>query len=87
MNDETKLTEWMAIAFEPLVVKRAVCLAAVVGSVLILINHGDALLAGELTLARLIKMAATAVIPYLVSIYSSVGAIRAMRGGSDGETP
>ncbi len=87
MSNATKLTDWMEIAFEPPVVRRALCFAVIVGTVLILINHGDAVWAGDITSTRLIKMAATAAVPYLVSTFSSVGAIRAMRCGSgDRET-
>jgi hypothetical protein len=47
-----------------------------VGAVLIAINHGDALLAGEMTRGRWWKAGLTVLVPYCVSTLSSVGAIR-----------
>ena len=58
------------------VVRRALGYAVVVGSVLIAINHGDAVLAGDVDGRRLLKMSLTVVVPYLVSTFSSVGAMR-----------
>jgi hypothetical protein len=69
----------LELAFSPPVVRRALKIAAVVGTVLILINHGDALLRGDLSAGRLFKMGLTVVVPYLVSTISSV---EAMRGSS-----
>jgi hypothetical protein len=70
---------WLAVARERAVVLRACKFALVVGAVLIAINHGDALLAGELDARRLLKMALTVVVPYVVSTLSSVGATLALR--------
>lgn len=63
-------------ACRPDVVKRALGYAGVVGAVLIAINHGDALLRGDLDRARLFKMALTCLVPYAVSTLSSVGAMK-----------
>lgn len=71
---------WLRVACEPAVVRRAIAFAVVVGAILIAINHGDALLRGELDRLRLAKMGLTVLVPYLVSTFSSVGAIRALRG-------
>ena len=60
------------------VVLRALKYALVVGAILIAINHADALLEGEVDGTRLLKMALTVLVPYLVSTLSSVGAIREM---------
>jgi len=70
------LSTRLEIALRPRVVRRALTYAVVVGAVLIAINHGDALLAGELPPARLVRMGLTVVVPYLVSTLSSVAAIR-----------
>jgi hypothetical protein len=51
----------------------------VVGAVLIAINHGDAIMAGEITTNRVVKMCITPMVPYVVSTLSSVGALRAMQ--------
>lgn len=72
-------TSWLDLARSPGVVRRALLMAAVVGALLITINHGDAILRGELDRTRALKMALTLLVPYCVSTYSSVGAMRAMR--------
>ncbi|MFN0131991.1 MAG: nitrate/nitrite transporter NrtS [Phycisphaerales bacterium] len=59
------------------VVHRALTYAVVVGAVLITINHGDAILRGEVDGSRLARMVLTMFVPYVVSTLSSVGAIRA----------
>lgn len=73
------MSEWLNIALEPTIVRRAIKYAIVVGTVLIAINHGDAILRGNLTVDRLFKMALTVVVPYCVSTASSVGVIQQMR--------
>jgi hypothetical protein len=62
----------LQLALEPRVVRRALGFAVVVGSILIAINHGDALLAGELDSRRWLKMGLTVLVPYCVSTLSSV---------------
>ena len=54
--------------------------AVIVGSILIAINHGDALARGEWGTTRLIKMALTVFVPYTVSTLSSVQAMQARKG-------
>ena len=66
-------------------VRRALTYAVVVGAILIAINHGDALLRGEIDGARLAKMGLTVLVPYLVSTLSSVGAWREHSPASTGE--
>ena len=73
------MSNWISVASEPRVVRRALGYALIVGSILIAINHGDALLQGELGSDRLLKMGLTVTVPYLVSTFSSVGAIRDLR--------
>ena len=68
-----------AIATSGLVVRRALLYLVVVGSVLIVINHGDALARGEVDGVRLFKMVLTPIVPYVVSTLSSVSAIRAQQ--------
>ena len=65
-----------SVAASPGVVRRALAYAVVVGALLIAINHGDAILAGELDAGRLGKMGLTVLVPYAVSTLSSVGALR-----------
>ena len=71
---------WLGVARERAVVLRACKFALVVGAVLIAINHGDAILAGEVDARGLLKMGLTVLVPYVVSTLSSVGATLALRG-------
>ncbi len=74
--------EWLRIALQPSVMRRGLGYAVVVGAILILINHGDALLRGDVDSVSLAKMGLTVLVPYLVSTSSSVGAIRAANRGA-----
>ena len=66
---------FLHIAMRRSVVRRALQTAALVGAILIAINHGDALLSGQVDAGRWAKMVLTVFVPYAVSTYSSVGAI------------
>jgi hypothetical protein len=68
------MAEWLRLARSPAIVRRACAYAVVVGSVLVGINHGDALLAGDVAPTRWLRMALTVMVPYVVSTCSSVGA-------------
>ena len=68
------MTERLRIATRGPVVRRALKYAVGVGAVLIAINQGNLILAGELATADFIKMALTVVVPYCVSTASSVSA-------------
>ncbi len=70
------MKEFFRLARQPRVVQRALKSAVVVGLVLLAINHGDALLHGEMTRGRWFKMALTVLVPYAVSTVSSVQAMR-----------
>jgi hypothetical protein len=70
------MKEWWRLAKQRSVVKRALKSAAVVGCLLIAINHSDALLKGDVSLARLFQMLLTTIVPYTVSTVSSVAVIR-----------
>ncbi len=77
---------WLELASSPGVVRRALAYAVIVGAILIAINHGDALVRGELDSTRLFKMGLTVLVPYTVSTLSSVGALRQAaraEGGAD----
>ena len=73
------MSEWLALATSAPIVRRALAYAVVVGSVLIAINHGDALLRGDVPLPRALRMGLTVFVPYAVSTLSSVQAIRQQR--------
>lgn len=78
------MLEWLRMASSASVVRRALAYAVVVGAILIAINHGDALLRGDVDGLRAFKMGLTVLVPYTVSTLSSVAAIRSLgsRSGS-----
>lgn len=67
---------FFAIATKRTVAVRAVRVASVVGVVLAFLNHGDRLISGQLDMATCLKIALTFLVPYCVSTYSSVLAVR-----------
>jgi hypothetical protein len=71
----TTFTEWCSLVCRFSVVKRGLKFCLVVGIILIAINHGDVILRGELQATNYIKMGFTVIVPYMVSVFSSVGAI------------
>ena len=70
------MASWLALAMSPSIVRRATKVALLVGTILICINHGDALVRGELTRVQLLKMVLTYIVPYCVSTYAAVSAVR-----------
>jgi hypothetical protein len=70
---------WLSIATSAPVVRRALGYGVVVGAVLIAINHGDALLRGDVDATRAVKLVLTPLVPYVVSTLSSVSALRSAR--------
>jgi hypothetical protein len=72
---------WLQVATSGPVVRRALKFAVVVGAILITINHGDAIVAGEIDSTRLAKMMLTVFVPYAVSTASSVAAILERESG------
>ncbi len=52
-------------------------MGAVVGTILVAINQGDALLTGSVTGEILMKILLTYCVPYCVSTYASVSAVGA----------
>ncbi len=79
------MAEWLKIARDPVIVWRALRYAVIVGAVLIAINHGDAILRGNVSVDRLFKMGLTILVPYCVSTASSVGALREMQKKTESE--
>jgi len=67
---------WMQLAASGPIVRRALKYAVFVGAILIAINHWEALIAGDVGPGRLAKMGLTVCVPYLVSTFSSVAALR-----------
>lgn len=71
------MTDWFKCAMRRDVFLRGLKVAAVVGTVLVAINQGDLLLTGQLTGDAVWKIPLTYLVPYCVSTYASVAAIRA----------
>ena len=79
------MKRWLQVATTGPVVKRALIYSIVVGAILIAINHGDAILRGNVDTARIAKMVLTVFVPYAVSTASSVAAMREADVESDSE--
>jgi len=73
------MKEFLVLCFTKNVIKRAGVTALLVGAVLIAINHGDAILSGQVDASRLFKIILTVFVPYMVSTVSSVSTILSMR--------
>ena len=69
------MTNRIAIALRADVFLRSIKVAAIVGTILVGINQGDAILNGEFTPELAWKVPMTYMVPYLVSTYASVSAI------------
>lgn len=67
---------FFSIARQRTVVMRALRIAGIVGVVLATLNHGDTILSGQATFSTWAKIALTFLVPYSVSTYSSVMAVR-----------
>ncbi|UGA56862.1 nitrate/nitrite transporter NrtS [Vibrio sp. VB16] len=72
MSGQTVTKKILNTAFSPLIVKRSLKVSAVVGTILMMINHGEALLLGNMDTQRAIQIALSYCVPYLVSTYSAV---------------
>lgn len=68
--------DWLRLALSRSVVRRASGVAVTVGGLLVVVNHGGALLSGDITVTRALQIIITALVPYCVSTYSSVSALR-----------
>lgn len=67
---------WLRLALRGDIVRRSLRVAAVVGSLLVAINYADRLLAGSVNGFDILKMTLTYCVPYCVSTYASVAAVR-----------
>ena len=82
----SELREWGRIAGERTVVVRGLKYAVVVGAVLVIINHGDRILQSPIDGRTLVKIGLTVLVPYCVSVLSSVAATRTLRRPAEGIT-
>ena len=60
------------IFFSAKVAKRSAIVAVIVGTILAFINHGDVIIAGNLTIQCWVKMIATCLVTYTVSSVTAV---------------
>ena len=70
---------WLSLAVSRQVVSRALGYGLLVGTLLIVINHGDVLARGEPDRTLLLEVALTPLVPYLVSTFSTFSSVSAMR--------
>ncbi|MBW8192521.1 nitrate/nitrite transporter NrtS [Neiella marina] len=72
------MTRLILTALRPSIVTTSVRIALVVGSLLVLINHGPSLLSGHVYLGQLWQIGLTYLVPYLVASYSAAKTVLAM---------
>jgi hypothetical protein len=77
------IREWLRVAGRRDVVVRSLKYGVIVGSILIAINHGNAIVAGEVDSTRILQMILTPLVPYVVATASSCGAILDNLRGSE----
>ncbi len=68
---------FLSLAFSRAVVPRAIRVSLLVGTILAVINHGDKIVALSLSSEDVVKVLLTYLVPYAVSTWSAVGALRA----------
>lgn len=69
------MSEFLNTAWRTDVRSRAFKVAAVVGTILVGINQGDAILTATVQVTQWVQIALTYCVPYCVSTYSSVKAL------------
>lgn len=67
--------EFWRHALSSSVLRRAIRVSLSIGSLLMLINYGDQLLAGTLTARDVLKIALTYCVPFCVSTWSAASAL------------
>ena len=70
---------WLAIATSAPVVRRSLVACVLVGTILVAINHGEGLVHGRIDPIKVAQVALTFLVPFVVSMASSVAAIEASR--------
>ncbi len=74
--DLNELKSWLIYARQYDIVRCAIKMAVIVGTILMLINHGEELWLDQLTTLDWIQIGLTYLVPYSVSTYSSVELFR-----------
>jgi len=72
-------------ALRPEVIRTAMRFALIVGPILVMINHGDVILAGQMDMMAWLKSMLTMIVPYTVSTLSSISAYHSCQVVCDGE--
>ncbi len=75
-NTEVHDPSFLALATSRSVVKRALKVALIVGTLLAFINHADAVLNQTFVMKNFIQVVLSYFVPYAVATYSAVGALR-----------
>jgi len=73
----SRFEKWFREAVSLPVVKRSACYAIVVGTLLILINHGACILDEMYTIECLLQSVLSVIVPYVVVTFSSIQAANA----------
>ncbi len=68
---------WLSVALRRDIVIRGLKVGVIVGTILVAINQGDMILSGQLDASAAWKIPLTYLVPYCVSTYGGVSAIRA----------
>ncbi len=68
---------WLSVALRRDIVIRGLKVGVIVGTILVAINQGDMILSGQLDASAAWKISLTYLVPYCVSTYGGVSAIRA----------
>ena len=74
---EDLMMEFLNLSMSDRVVKTALRIALIVGTVLAVINHGPAIFAMTLSQTQMLQIGLTYLVPYGVSTYSSVVTLKA----------
>lgn len=67
---------WLSVALRRDIVIRGLKVGVIVGTILVAINQGDMILSGQLDASAAWKIPLTYLVPYCVSTYGGVSAIR-----------
>jgi hypothetical protein len=71
MSDPGFLRRFLTTALEREIVRRALRMSALIGTVLALINHGPVLFTGNMESQRWIQIGLTYMVPYCVATYAA----------------
>lgn len=63
---------WFSLAFQRKIIVRSSKVAAIVGTILVLINHFDVLVGGQVNELIIGKILLTYLVPYSVATYAAV---------------